>query len=100
MMMINLELATQILMQGGYDHCNEVDEMREYFATFNGGNKGYVSMEDLRWVWDKVGKAESEMMDAAVGPAGGGKGDIVVGDAALGAMIKHFEMTAMGSLIV
>ncbi len=72
MMMIDLELATRILMQGGCDRRNEVDEMREYFATFDGDDKGYVTLEDLRRVRDEVGKAESEMTDAAGGPAGGG----------------------------
>jgi Ca2+-binding EF-hand superfamily protein len=91
MMMIDLELATRILMRGGYDRRNGVDEMREYFATFDGGDKGYVTLEDLRRVRDEVGEAESEMTDAAVGPAGGGDGDVVVGDAALGAMIEHFD---------
>ncbi len=48
-------------------------------------------MEDLRRVRDEVGEAEREMTDAAVGPAGGGDGDVVVGDATLGAMIEHFD---------
>jgi Ca2+-binding EF-hand superfamily protein len=91
MMMIDLELATQILVQGGYDRRNGVDKMREYFAMFDGSNKGYVTLEDLRRVRDKVGKAESEMADAAVGPTGGGNCDVIVGDAALGAMIEHFD---------
>jgi Ca2+-binding EF-hand superfamily protein len=91
MMMIDLELATRILMRGGYDRRNGVDEMWEYFATFDGGDKGYVTLEDLRRVRDEVGEAVSEMTDAAVGPAGGGDGDVVVGDAALGAMIEHFD---------
>ncbi len=65
--------------------------MREYFTTFDGGNKGYVMLEDLRRVRDEVGEAESEMTDAAIGPAGGGDGDDVVRDAALGAMIEHFD---------
>jgi hypothetical protein len=88
MMTIDLELVTRILMRGGYDRCNGVDEMREYFATFDGGDKGYVTLEDLRRVRDKVGEAESKMTDVAVGPAGGGdgNGDVVIGDAALGAM--------------
>ncbi len=47
MMMIDLELATQILMQGGYDRWNVVDEMQEYFAMFDSSNKGYVTLEDL-----------------------------------------------------
>ncbi len=46
-MMIDLELATQILVQGGYDRWNGVDKMQEYFATFDGGDKGYVTLEDL-----------------------------------------------------
>ena len=91
MMMIDLELATQILVQGGYDRRNGVDKMREYFAMFDGSNKGYVTLEDLRRVRDEVGEAESKMTDVAVGSAGGGDGDVVVGDAALGAMIKHFD---------
>jgi hypothetical protein len=90
-MMIDLELATQILVQGGYDRWNGVDKMQEYFATFDGGDKGYVTLEDLWWVWDEVGKAESEMLDAAVGPTGGGDGNGNVGDAALGAMIEHLN---------
>ena len=44
--------------------------MREYFATFDSGDKGYVTLEDLRRVRDEVGEAESEMTDAAIGPAG------------------------------
>jgi hypothetical protein len=91
MMMIDLELATRILMRGGYDRCNGVDEMLEYFATFDGGNKGYVTLEDLQRVRDKVGKAESEMTDVPVGLARGSEGDVVLGDAALGAMIRHFD---------
>ena len=86
MMMIDLELATRILMRGGYNRRNEVDELREYFPTFDGGDKGYVTLEDLRWVQDEVREAESEMTDAAVGPA-----DAVARDAALGAMIEHFD---------
>ncbi len=78
-------------MQGGYDRRNGVHKMREYFATFDGGDKGYVTLEDLRWVQDEVREAESEMTDAAVGPARGGDSDVVVGDAALGAMIEHFD---------
>jgi Ca2+-binding EF-hand superfamily protein len=74
-----------------YDHRNRVDKMREYFATFDGGDKGYVTLEDLRQVWDEVGEAESKMTDVAVGSAGGGNGDVVNGDAALGAMIEHFD---------
>ncbi len=56
--------------------------MREYFATFDGGDKGHVTLEDLRRVRDEVGEAESEMC---------GDGDVVVVDAALGAMIEHFD---------
>ncbi len=65
--------------------------MREYFATFDGDDKGYVTLEDLQRVRDEVGEAESEMTDAAVGPVGGGDGDVIIGDAALGAMIEHFD---------
>ncbi len=78
-------------MRGGYDRRNWVDEMRKYFATFDGGDKGYVTLEDLRRVRDEVGEEESEMTDAAVGPAGGGNGNVIVGDAAFGAMIEHFD---------
>jgi Ca2+-binding EF-hand superfamily protein len=94
---IDLALATRILLQLGHARRNGEEEMRAYFGTLDGGNKGFVTLEDLRRVRDEVGVAERELMDVV----GSGSSDAdfiggVVGDAALRAMIEQFDVDCDG----
>lgn len=45
---IDLSMAIHLLTQMGYAHRNADDEMKMYFRSLDVGNKGYVSLEDLR----------------------------------------------------
>jgi Ca2+-binding EF-hand superfamily protein len=87
--MIDLALAIRILMRQVRGWDGEDEEARAYFGLFDGGGKGYVTLDDLRRVRDEVGEAEREMLSGAVGD--GDAGAVVVGDAALRRMIEQFD---------
>ena len=87
--MIDLALATRILMRQVRGWDGEDEEARAYFGLFDGGGKGYVTLDDLRRVRDEIGEAEREMLSDAVGD--GDAGAVVVGDAALRRMIEQFD---------
>lgn len=90
---IDLSMATEILAKRGYARRNEEDEMRMYFRIFDGGNKGHITVEDLKRVQDEVMEAEKEM---GLGSAGGIVGGGAVGDMTLKAMIDQFDSKGDG----
>mmetsp|Transcript_22535 Transcript_22535/g.48550 ORF Transcript_22535/g.48550 Transcript_22535/m.48550 type:complete len:231 (+) Transcript_22535:83-775(+) len=90
---IDLSTAIQILSQRGYAYRSEEDEMRMYFRIFDGGNKGYITLEDLKRVQDEARAAEREM---DIGAAGSGMDVGAVGDATLEAMIEQFDRNRDG----
>ena len=94
--MIDLALATRILMRRGRVRDGEDGEARAYFGLFDGGGKGYITLEDLRRVRDEVGEAEREMLSDAAD--NGDTGAVVVEDAALRRMIEQFDDDRDGAI--
>ena len=51
---IDLSMATQILYQVGYDKRNMENEIQMYFEIFDGGRKGFITIQDLHRVQNEV----------------------------------------------
>lgn len=83
---VDLSTAIQILSQRGYANRSEEEETKMYFRIFDGGNKGYITLEDLKRVQNEVKEAEREMN---IGSSTEEKG--IVGDATLQAMMDQFD---------
>ncbi|KAL7540675.1 hypothetical protein ACHAXR_010295 [Thalassiosira sp. AJA248-18] len=87
---IDLSTAVQILSQKGYANRNEDDEMHIYFRIFDGGNKGYITLEDLQRVQKEADEAGKEMNIGSTGSSSG-MDNGAVGDDTLKAMIEQFD---------
>lgn len=87
---IDLSTAVQILSQKGYANRSEEEETQMYFRIFDGGNKGYITLEDLKRVQNEVKEAEREMNISSTGDVG------IVGDATLQAMMDQFDHNGDG----
>ncbi len=91
---IDLSMAARLLSQLGYAHRNIDDEMKMYFRLFDVGNKGYVTVDDLRQfqvevtAFDRKDNGDGE--DVAAGAM------MVVGGSSLKAMIDQFDVNHDG----
>lgn len=83
---IDLEMTIRILLQLGYAHRNDEDEMLMYYQLFDNNNKGFITLDDLQRICHEVKLAEEEMqiMNSYFESS-------VVGDSALSAMIEQFD---------
>lgn len=92
---IDLPMAIQILSQTGYARRNTEDEMQLYFRIFDHGNKGCVTLEDLKRVQNEVRETENDM-NLGLDSNSSGNDGCVVGDATLQAMIDQFDQNRDG----
>ena len=98
--LVDLSAAIQILSQRGYARRNAEDEIQMYFRIFDGGNKGYITLEDLQRVQQEAMREEESLrneiqMDGS--GSGVGRFDVgAVGDATLQAMIQEFDQNRDG----
>ena len=95
---IDLPMAAEILAGRGYASRSVDHEMKMYFRIFDGGNKGHVTLEDLRRVRGEVRAVEGEMgfsvgSESEESVSAGG-----VGEAALRAMIEQFDRNNDGKI--
>ena len=60
-LMIDLEMTIRILLQLGYAHRKNEDEILMYYQLFDNNNKGFITLDDLRRIRDEVNMAEEEM---------------------------------------
>ena len=51
---VDLSMATQILYQVGYDKRDIENEIQMYFEIFDGGRKGFITLQDLQRVQKEV----------------------------------------------
>lgn len=93
---IDLSTAKQLLTKLGYAHRKVDDEMKMYFRSLDIGNKGYITLEDLRRLQSEVNKYERKEINTK--NSGGDVGSVVeeVGDISLQAMIDLFDVNHNG----
>ena len=85
-LMIDLEMTIRILLQLGYAHRKNEDEILMYYQLFDNNNKGFITLDDLRRIRDEVNMAEEEMQIMTSYFEGSD-----VGEDALSAMIDQFD---------
>lgn len=95
---VDLSMAMEIILRKGYDRRDPEDEIRMYFRIFDGGNKGHVSIDDLRRVLREVREEEKQagIADDREGRTAGGGSYGPMGDATLRAMIEEFDRNLDG----
>ena len=85
-LMIDLEMTIRILLQLGYAHRKNEDEILMYYQLFDNNDKGFITLDDLRRIRDEVNMAEEEMQIMTSYFEGSD-----VGEDALSAMIDQFD---------
>ena len=76
---VDLSMATQILYRVGYDKRDIENEIQMYFEIFDGGRKGFITLQDLRRVQNEVHSFKSMNVED------------VINEETLQAMIEQFD---------
>ena len=76
---LDLSMATQILYRVGYDKRDIENEIQMYFEIFDGGRKGFITLQDLRRVQNEVHSFKSMNVED------------VINEETLQAMIEQFD---------
>ena len=76
---VDLSMATQILYRVGYDKRDIENEIQMYFEIFDGGRKGFITLQDLQRVQHEVHSFKSMNVED------------VINEETLQAMIEQFD---------
>ena len=85
---IDIQMVMQILSNMGYAKRDTEEELRTYFHLFDGGDKGYITVDDLQRVQNEVANGVDAQLSGDDTTVGGVN---VVGSDMLQAMIDQFD---------
>ena len=92
---IDIQMVIQILSNMGYAKRDTEEELRTYFHLFDGGDKGYITVDDLQRVQNEVANGVDAQLSGDDTTVGGVN---VVGSDMLQAMIDQFDSGNKGCI--
>ena len=92
---IDIQMVMQILSNMGYAKRDTEEELRTYFHLFDGGDKGYITVDDLQRVQNEVANGVDAQLSGDDTTVGGVN---VVGSDMLQAMIDQFDSGNKGCI--
>ena len=93
---IDIQMVMQILSNMGYAKRDTEEELRTYFHLFDGGDKGYITVDDLQRVQNEVANGVEAQLSGDDTNFGGVIN--VVGSDMLQAMIDQFDSGNKGCI--
>ncbi|KAL3776785.1 hypothetical protein HJC23_011914 [Cyclotella cryptica] len=94
---IDLDMTLRILAKKGYSSRNTQDEMEMYFRLFDGGEKGYITLHDLKRVQNEIRQSEMEIRKEMQSELDVFQNtNIVVCESTLEAMMEEFDLNQDG----
>lgn len=94
---IDLDMTLRILAKKGYSTRNIQDEIDVYFRLFDEGNKGYITLQDLKRVQTEIRQSEIELQSEMQSDLDVFQNtNLNVCESTLNAMIEEFDLNEDG----